>query len=168
MLQTWSSDILSALLIAGAAVMLAAASHDFATRTVPNWMALTLAAIGLCARTLDGHFISGMLVGIAVFVAAAFCWRRGWMGGGDAKLLSAASLVVPPHLVIPFIVAMSLAGGVLALIYLAAQRLLPQPRYIASRNLLARVVRAECWRVHRGCPLPYACAIGAGFLFVLF
>jgi prepilin peptidase CpaA len=90
------------------------------------------------------------------------------MGGGDVKLLAAAAIVVPPHLTISFIVAMSVAGGVLALVYLAAQRFLPLPRYAASRNLLTRVIRAECWRVHRGCPLPYACAIGAGFLFVLF
>jgi prepilin peptidase CpaA len=33
--------------------------------------------------------------------------------------------------------------------------------------LLARALRVERWRIHRGGPLPYACAIAAGGLFIL-
>ncbi len=33
-----------------------------------------------------------LLAAGAVFVLSALCWRRGWMGGGDVKLLGAAAL----------------------------------------------------------------------------
>jgi prepilin peptidase CpaA len=33
--------------------------------------------------------------------------------------------------------------------------------------LLARALRVEQWRIRRGGPLPYACAIAAGGLFIL-
>jgi prepilin peptidase CpaA len=159
-------DWSSLLPLSAATVLLAAAAHDIVARTVPNAMALLLALIGLAARAVDGTLVSGLVVAAATFLLAAFCWRRGWMGGGDVKLIGAASLAVPPATVLPFITAMSLAGAVLALLYLAGRRLAPMPRSHRPRTLPARALRAECWRIRRGGPLPYACAIAAGFLFV--
>ena len=36
-----------------------------------------------------------------VFGVALVCWLRGWMGGGDVKLLGACALLVPPVAVSP-------------------------------------------------------------------
>ena len=151
----------------GAALMLAAAAHDLAARTVPNWAAVGVLFIGVTYRLMDGRIIGGLVCGLVVFSCAAFCWRRGWMGGGDVKLMGAAAVLVPPPLVPMFIAALSIAGAVLALMYLAARPLMPAPARQRPRGLLARACRAEQWRISRGGPLPYACAIASGFLFVI-
>jgi prepilin peptidase CpaA len=167
MLHTWSSLLTSGLMLVSAGLLVTASAHDLAVRTVPNWTAGVLAVLGIGLRVLDGNLPAGLCAGAVVFVLAAVCWRRGWMGGGDVKLLAASAIVVPPSLVPSFIPAVALFGGVLALAYLAARYLMPPPRTTRPRSLLARVLRVERWRIHRGGPLPYACAIAAGGLFVL-
>ena len=164
----------SVLIILGAGIMLAAALHDLAARTVPNWMAAALALTGLAARILDHTFLSALGAGLAVFLAAAFCWRRGWMGGGDVKLLGGAALIVPPHGVFAMLAYVAFAGGALAFVYLIGSQLVPAASYSCwpqagrPQTLLARVLRAERWRIQRGGPLPYACAIAVGVVITLF
>lgn len=147
-------------------LILAAALHDIATRTIPDGLALALAAAGLVTAALDGHFFGALLAAGGVFVASAMCWRRGWMGGGDVKLLGAAALGMPPTSVFAFAAAVAIAGGLLAVLYLAARRFVPAPASLRPGGILARVVRVERWRISRGGPLPYACAIAVGVLFV--
>jgi prepilin peptidase CpaA len=166
MLSTWSSLLSSSLVLASIAILLAAALHDIVARTVPNWMAATLALLGLASQILHGHPIAGPAAGLAVFLLAAFCWRRGWMGGGDVKLLGAAAIVVPPGDVANFVAAVTLTGALLALVYLGARRITPAPDAQRPARLVARALRAERWRIRRGGPLPYACAIATGFLFI--
>jgi hypothetical protein len=101
----WSSFPTLALLLGSIAILLAAALHDIAARTVPNWMAGLLALLGVASQLLHFPQYSGFLVSLIVFLAAAICWRRGWMGGGDVKLLAAASLVLPPGNVVMFVTA---------------------------------------------------------------
>ena len=168
MLSSWPALFTLGLTVASVAVLLAASLHDIIARTVPNWMALALAVLGLVLRAVSGTLPYGMLAGFLVFVAAAIAWRRGWMGGGDVKLIGAAALVVPPHDVVNFIVAVTLTGGVLAVFYLLARRFVPAACPLPKpRTLLARALRAECWRIRRGGPLPYACAIAIGGLIIL-
>jgi prepilin peptidase CpaA len=168
MLLHWSSLLASSLTVAASAVLLAASLHDIMVRTVPNWMAVALAVLGLALRGLAGNVLVGLLAGFLVFAAAAIAWRRGWMGGGDVKLIGAAALAMPPHDVLNFIIAVTLAGGVLAVFYLLARRFVPATHALTKpRTLPARALRAECWRIRRGGPLPYACAIAIGGLFIL-
>jgi prepilin peptidase CpaA len=163
----WLSLVTSGLMLCSAGLLLMAALHDLAARTVPNWMAGVLAVLGLALRAVAGGLLAGLCAGVVVFVLAAICWRRGWMGGGDVKLLAASGVVVPPSLVLSFIAAVAICGGVLAVAYLIAGRLVAAPRTARPRTLLARALRVERWRIHRGGPLPYACAIAAGGLFIL-
>ncbi len=167
MQQDWPSLLTSALTLTAAGVLLAASIHDMVARTVPDWMAIALALLGLALRATAGSLPSGLLAGIIVFVLAALCWRRGWLGGADVKLLGAAAIIVSPNGVPTFIAAVALAGGVLALIYLAARRIVAAPAARRPGGLVARALRVERRRIHRGGPLPYACAIAAGFLFVV-
>jgi prepilin peptidase CpaA len=179
MLLVWPSLLSYGLTLASVAILLAAAVHDVIARTAPNWMAITLAVLGIASRILHGSILYGfgvraaefVLIGFAaaaaVFVLAAICWRRGWLGGGDVKLLGAAALVVPPGDVPGFLSAVALAGAALALVYLLARRVTATPAPQRPDHLFARAVRVERWRIHRGGPLPYAFAIAAGFLFVV-
>jgi prepilin peptidase CpaA len=167
MLHTWSSLLSTGLIFLSIGLLLAASLHDIIARTVPNWTALSLAALGCALRALDGNLTGGLLAGLLVFVVAALCWRRHWLGGGDVKLIAAAAITVPPSTVIPFIVAVSLAGSVLALLYLIGRRLVRAPAHERPHSLIGRALRVERWRIRRGGPLPYACAIAAGGLFTL-
>ena len=158
--------------VTGVAIVLAAALHDVAARTVPNWMALALVTTGLLMRIADGTVLSALLAGISVFLAAAFCWRRGWMGGGDVKLLGAVATLVPPYAVLTLLSFIAFSGGALALFYLAGRMFARKRSHATFRrrpsSLTRRVLRAEAWRIRRGGPLPYACAIAAGVVITLF
>ena len=167
MLLVWPSLLSSGLTLVSIAILLAAAMHDVIARTVPNWMAIALAVLGVASRILHGSLLIGFGAAFAVFVLAAFCWRRGWLGGADVKLLGAAALIVSPGDVPGFISAVALAGAVLALLYLVARRVTPLPAAHRPNRFVARALRVERWRIHRGGPLPYAFAIAAGFLFVV-
>jgi prepilin peptidase CpaA len=155
------------LSVAGAGILIAAAVHDLAVRTAPNWMAVALAAVGLTARGIDGSLPSALLAGLIVFCTAAFCWRRGWLGGADVKLLGATALIVPPASVYSLVTLVALSGGVLALIYIGLRRLVPVPQSIRPDTLFARILRVEFRRIRRGGPLPYACAIAVGAVVIL-
>jgi prepilin peptidase CpaA len=170
----------------GAALLLFAALHDIAARTIPNWISACLALLGLALRLVEHQLLAGLALGIVVFAAAAFCWQRGWMGGGDVKLLGAVAIFVTPGQVGVLLEATTLAGGVIGLIYLFSRLALrhkargvqpcptqprpiqPRPIQPRSSGLLARIARAELRRLRRGTSLPYASAIAAGAFFVMF
>jgi prepilin peptidase CpaA len=146
-------------------LVLAASLHDVAVRTIPNGLAITLALTGAGIGLTTGNSMSSLAAAASVFVAAALCWHRGWLGGGDVKLLGAAALALPPGSVPLFIAAVAIGGGILASIYLILGRVVPGPGSAKPAQFLARVTRAELWRLRRRGPLPYACAIATAFLF---
>jgi prepilin peptidase CpaA len=169
--MTNSALLHTILLLAAGTSLLFAAAHDVAVRTVPNRVSLVVAAAGLGLNTLDGQLIPALFGGGLVFAGCWFCWRRGWIGGGDVKLLTACTLLVPPTSVPELILTTAIAGAVLALSYLAFEAILVRlpPAGAAARptGLLGRVWRAERRRIRRRLSLPYACAICAGVLLTL-
>jgi prepilin peptidase CpaA len=146
--------------------MVVASLHDIATRTIPNGLVLALAIAGMSEAVTNGHPFGSLFAASGVFAVSALCWSRGWMGGGDVKLLGAAALGMPASNVLTFIAAVAMAGGGLAVFYLIARRLMPFRRSTRPKGMVARALRAERWRISRGGPLPYACAITAGVLFM--
>ena len=188
LLQSWPSAITPAMTLASGGVLLLAAWHDVVSRTVPNWMSAAIACFGIVAAYTDGRLAMSIGLGLAVFLVAAICWRRGWMGGADVKLLGAVVIVLPPGMVSLFAIAMSLAGAAHAVTYMLARRVVTPPPPMESPvplppaptmgprlampgsrglSLVSRAWRAERWRISRGGSLPYACAIAFGFLFVI-
>jgi prepilin peptidase CpaA len=155
------------VLAVAAVLLIGAALHDIAARTIPNWLPATLAVDGVVGKLLAGQVLIGLAVGAAVFGLAALLWHRGLMGGGDVKLLGAAAIVVSPALAPSFLVMVSLAGGVLALLYLLLRRVVPPPGAVRPVRRLARIMRAERRRIRECRSLPYACAIATGALFVM-
>lgn len=156
------------VLVAGSALLLAAAAtHDAATRTIPNWVPAGLLTLGIVVRALDGHALSGAAAASMVFAVCALAWLRGWLGGGDVKLAAAFALVLPPGQAGAFVLATALAGGVLALLYLALIRIVRRPAPGRRVGLIARFLKAEAWRICRGAPLPYGAAIAAGGFYAL-
>jgi prepilin peptidase CpaA len=162
------SEYVTAVALTGAAaLLLLAALMDVASRTVPNWIPAAVALDGIVLRVASGQLVGGIASGGLVFVASALLWRRGLMGGGDVKLLGATAIVVPAGLAVPFIVAVALSGGLLALAYSALRYIVPVPGPVRPVGRIARIVRVERRRIRRCRSLPYACAIATGALFTL-
>ncbi len=154
-----------------APVLAAAAFRDIAVRRIPNAFAVAVAALGLVHQALAGLAALGLALLAAGIVAllAGLLWQRGLLGGGDVKLLGAVALLLPAIEVPVLLLAVAIAGGVLAGLHLALRPLLlgrttpPRPAGAARRAL-----RCEAWRIGRGAPLPYGVAIGAGAVFMMF
>ena len=156
------ATILAAAAAGCLALLSYAALHDVVGRTIPNSVCAAIAALGCLRAILLQTATPSVLIAGAIFTAAVLAWRAGLLGGGDVKLLAAASLMVAPHSVPMLLASISMVGGMLACLYLAARRVLPVPQPIRPQRLVRRVVRAELWRVHRHGPLPYAVAIAIG------
>ncbi|MDB5243879.1 MAG: prepilin peptidase [Spirosoma sp.] len=149
-----------------------AAWRDISTRTIPNSASVAIAVLGLAMRTTEGWYELATSVGAAslLFLVLLACHTRGFLGGGDVKLLTALSLGLSPVGSWNLVVATALAGGVLALAYLAMQRLharRPTLPVRAGHNTLQRVLAVESWRIRRRGPMPYGVAIAIGAAIVL-
>ena len=150
------------LVVSGIALLIAAALHDLAARTIPNAMPAAIACIGMLLRLHDGTFLHAASIAVFVFSVAVILWLRRWMGGGDVKLLGAIALLLPPDRLLPAVMVIAIAGALLALPYIVlrgAARLRPPPARIACSSACSR---AERHRLRRGGPLPYGVAIAIG------
>ena len=109
-------------------ILVAAGLHDAALRTIPNWMPACLAAGGLVLRAHDGNAIAALSIAALLLIILGVLWLRGFIGGGDMKLIPAVAIVLPPSGAPAFILSVALAGGVLALLYLALPFFVPPAR----------------------------------------
>ncbi len=151
-------------------LLLYAASHDILARTIPDWVSVALAACGFVISAASGMLVGAAIAASLVLAASILLFRLGLMGGGDVKLLAAVALVVPPGDILTMIAAIAIAGGGLALVFLALRPL--ARRHARTRGnrqlgLLHRGMAAELWRIRRGGPLPYAVAIASGTVFTM-
>src|SRR5437764_10199989 len=146
-------------------VMAAAAFEDFRRFVIPNLLPIMLCALW-AVYFAAAPSISGALAAIgcalAVFFAGALLFARGYLGGGDVKLLGAATLWAGPAGTPTLLMLTGVLGGALALFLL-----LPFGRQIAAaaRAMLGQpIVHPE-----RGLamPVPYGIAIAGAALFVM-
>jgi len=156
--------LITALLVA---TFVMAACHDVVARTLPNWIAIAVFILGLLQQIVFGTSVTALLVGVNVLILAVLLWHFRFLGGGDAKLIAASCMVVAPDQVGNLLLAVTLAGGALGLLYLALSKLIRRPAAGSRRGYLRRILKAEAWRIHRRSSLPYATAIAAGSVFTL-
>jgi prepilin peptidase CpaA len=136
------------MLTALAGVILAAAAlWDVRARLIPNTLSLALAGAGLVHLALAGGLVPGLAIAAGFFAVGFVAFALGVAGGGDAKLLAAAGLWIPPAAVSAFFTVTALTGGVLALAVLGRRR------WLAA-------VRGEA--VAEPASVPYGAAIATG------
>ncbi|MBV8776093.1 MAG: prepilin peptidase [Alphaproteobacteria bacterium] len=149
-----------------ASLMIAAAFEDLRRLIIPNPLVLALCL--MWPLYLIGNpslYIALASLGCAalVFVVGALCFSRGWLGGGDVKLLAAAALWCGPTYTPTLLLLTGMLGGVLALFLM-----LPPGAYIAT---LART-RFGSLDVPAGdglaTPVPYGIAIASAAVIVIF
>ena len=153
----------SICMVSGFVLLAFAALHDVCFRTVPNYVPVTVLLAGMILRLEEGNPTIGLLCGTAVLCCTYTFWRFRWIGGADAKLLSACAVFVPPSLLPAMIIGTSLSGGVLAVIYLTGSYFAPSGRRPTPQaNIIVRAAYCELRRLRRRGPLPYAAAIATG------
>ena len=150
-------------LIAFTLLLLLGAWQDLRTLQIAD--AVSLGIVGVFVVWALGGWVPGTLslttVGLAlacaaaVFAAGAVAFAAGALGGGDVKLLTAASLFAGTGLISDFLLVTALAGGVLGVAVLAGAPISP----------LAPAADATLRTRLRG-GLPYGPAIAAGGLWV--
>src|SRR6516164_3761114 len=158
--MSWVIAIASTLKIV---LLLYVATIDIATRLIRNEICLALALLGVAAQLASPMQIAQSLIAATIlFLLLLVIYQRGWIGGGDVKLLVALAIGLPLIGVIQLLTITALAGGILALVHLM-MRLLPNPKLAPAGSSFARRVYAIERRRHlRHAPLPYVVAIACG------
>ena len=150
-------------------LLLYVATIDVATRLIPNEVCLALALLGVVGQLTDPmQMVQSLVVATIILLLLLVIFTRGWIGGGDVKLLVALAIGLPFPGVIQLLTVTALAGGVLALLHMM-MRLLPHPTLApAGSSLIRRVYAVERWRHLRHAPLPYGVAIACGGIWTIF
>ncbi|MGZ8496213.1 MAG: A24 family peptidase, partial [Candidatus Binatia bacterium] len=153
-------------------LLFAAAGIDLRERIIPNRLVALVAAngllLGLVSRP-EWIWIS-LLAAVAVFVGLGFLAHFRLIGGGDVKLISAVTLLVPPELIGLLLLSIALVGGVISCGYLAAyyvfkrQRAHKMKRAATAYRLgkFPQLLRSERARILTATSVPYGAAVLGG------
>ena len=124
------SFLLSLIPFAFAFLVLFGALSDLSSFRIPNWVSYGLVLLFFVQSLLAWlatpympslsfrmpPFAINLGIGFVVLVIAVIFWRRGYIGGGDAKYLAATSLWMGPIGVVQFMVVLSALALAMALI----------------------------------------------------
>jgi prepilin peptidase CpaA len=173
--------LFDAVLSVFAGILTWAAISDATRLRIPNTVPVALLVLYPLYLVSSGDTMQGLpALGVAaiVFALGFVFFARGWMGGGDVKLLSVGALWAGPHLIGDFLIVASLVGGVQALAsVLRLRNLLPHWAALSLASLASTApvddsasggapaagnVRART----RQRTLPYGIAIACGGLYV--
>lgn len=145
------------------AAMLLAASFDFFTMTIPNWLTGALAAAFVVLAPFAGlslmEFGLHLSAGLAMLAVGFSMFCFGWIGGGDAKFFAATSMWLGWAHLLHFAVMFSLVGGALTIILLMARRF-PLPIFLLGTGWAERLHDSRSG-------IPYGIALAIGGLLVL-
>ncbi len=142
-----------ALAFVALACVIIAAGWDITRFEIPDELSLLLVALAVFYGLITPNFnwLWHALAPVGVFAIGLAVFSRGWMGGGDIKLLTAIAAWTGLGGLLPLFIGMALSGGILAFVLIVARRAYadrPGPRIFA-----------------RDAPLPYAVAILGGTLY---
>ena len=150
-LMVTAPDWLAATLLL---LLIGAAIQDAWRLRISDWISGLIAIGAFVALAIDGP-VSGLwqnlLLFAAVLAVGTFMFGRGWMGGGDIKLLAASALWFDLSDGWKLLVAIAIAGGIEALLVIILRRMPWSDRLRGGILLLQR----------RG-PIPYGIAIAVG------
>ena len=139
-------------------LLMVAAIEDLWRLEINDWVCGAVAGGAFLAVAIDGPvgaFWQNLLLFAAVLGFGTLLFVRGWMGGGDVKLLAACSLWFDLGIGWKMLVAVTIAGGLEALLIMLL-RALPWPPSLRSRLPVLR----------RDEGIPYGVAIGVGVALV--
>ena len=138
--------------------LLGAAMTDYRRRIIPNRLVALTAACGVAMGLLlaPRSVALSITVALGTLLVLGLLAQRRLIGGGDAKLIAAVTLLVPPGEVAGLFVAIALCGGVVSGTCLLAHLFV---RKRAPASLPLRVAMA---RIAARKSVPYGVAILGG------
>ena len=147
-------------------VLAGASVTDLRWRRIPNKASAMVAVTGLAIALVSrpGSLWIGLMVSLAVLLVLALASHFAVIGGGDAKMIPAVALLVPPESVLTLLLAIALAGGLLSATYLGLRYWLraARPEPPSRDGRLSRFLRHERARILSSCTVPYGIAIFGG------
>jgi prepilin peptidase CpaA len=153
--------LVAAVLLVFPFLALVAAAKDATTYTIPNWISLALLA-GFVPAAVIAHLPLAVVgvslaVAFAALLAGMGMFAVGWIGGGDAKFLAAASLWLGWSAAPVFLAVTALCGGGLAVALLALRSVWLRPLASFGPAWVGRLASP-------GEDVPYGIAISVGAL----
>ena len=151
------------------AVSLVAAYTDLARRRISNVLTFGLAAAALVLSLSHGAVAFAVMLAayVALLAVGTIPFSRGWIGGGDVKLIAAGAVCAGWPGLASFLLITSVAGGALAVIELVrARRLQFALMQLATAAYVGGLGRGVILEPERR-RLPYALAIVTGALYLL-
>jgi prepilin peptidase CpaA len=146
---------------------------DALSLRIPNRVPLSLLILYPCYLALNPDpAIDLMAIGGALAIAAIvfglgfFCFTRGWMGGGDVKLMTVGALWAGPALIPEFLIVTSLLGGVQSLVSVLRLRALLATWFGVAFAYAPALVAGTDDTPRRQRRVPYGVAIAGGGMFV--
>jgi prepilin peptidase CpaA len=139
-------------------MLLLASLEDLWRLQIEDWLSAGIALGAFLALAVAGPAAGlwqNLLLFALVLGAGTLLFVRGWMGGGDVKLLAASALWFDLSQGWKMLVAVAISGGLLSLLIMSL-RLLPW-----SESFRRRIV----WLQKHG-DLPYGVAISAGMIWM--
>jgi prepilin peptidase CpaA len=144
----------------GIALFIVVAYSDVKTFRIPNSLVVAVAWLGVTRLIVIGDpHVAFYTVGasVALLIVGFVLFAQGFIGGGDAKLITAAALLVGYNDLLSFLIFMGICGALISLAALAIHRFLPL--YAGPRlTVLSPRVRLA---------VPYGVAIAAGGIVTL-
>lgn len=156
------------LIVASVLVYVSVIGSDLFYRTIPDRLSIAIVVIAVLRWAISpqiGDVLWTIGAAALVFAAGLLFFARGWIGGGDVKLVSATALLVGFEDTLPFLLWMALAGGVLSVLVLLwdfAHRRRARPDTGA-----ASAMRAED-TIGQPVSVPYGIAIAVSAILILF
>ena len=140
-----------------------AALSDLVSFKIPNTIPIAISLLFLPTASLLGWELTVLLThvvaGAGVLVLGFLLFMRGYIGGGDAKLLAAISIWTGLDALYAYFLFVAIAGGILALLLLGC-------RWFNLPKLLRRIAWLE--RLHSEKKhIPYGIAISSGAVIAL-
>jgi prepilin peptidase CpaA len=155
-----------AALLGFAALMLIAAIEDLRRLTIPNALTASLGLLWpfyILAAPSWIEIAGSIAAAILVFLAGALAFSRGYLGGGDVKLLAAAALWAGPGGTPMLFALTGVLGGMLALLLL-----MPPGAHIAALARAKLGPSEASAKSDATTPVPYGIAIAAAAMLVIF
>jgi prepilin peptidase CpaA len=129
-----AEDILQTIItLVGIFLFIVAAYSDVKSFRIPNMLVAAVAFLGIIRLITIGDPNAAFHTIVASFVLLAVGFVLFWqgiVGGGDAKLITAAALLIGYHDLYSFLVFMSICGAVISIAALAARRKAKSKLYI--------------------------------------
>jgi prepilin peptidase CpaA len=107
------------------ALVIVGALSDITTMTIPNWISLALIGLffpaALAAHLSFAEVAVNVGVGVAALVIGMVMFALRWVGGGDAKMMAAASLWLGLTGLPSYILWVAISGGIFAVLLMQAR-----------------------------------------------